>query len=67
MGIGKTIRSPMKSLRQKKIFPQNGGTLIGFMSNGPEVANIIILSQYFGNSCKNRAAKIMKSIHLKFN
>ena len=35
------------------------------MSNGPKVANMIVLSQYFENSFKNRGVKIMIYILLE--
>ena len=54
-----------KSFRQKKCLPKNEVTLTVFMPNGPKVANIIILSQYFGSSFKARGAPIIISILLK--
>ena len=54
-----------KALDKKKRPSKNEGTIAGIMPNGPKIANIIILSQYFGSSSKTRFAPNMISILLK--
>ena len=65
MGIGKAVGSPMKSLK-KKISLLNAKLRVPYIKGScPMVANIIILSQYFGSSFKTRGAPIIISLILK--